>query len=138
VIQSARLPAMSLAVVGARHANADGSNRAAEIAVCEPGEVVLLVPEPDNEFDARAVAVLSNRGVQIGYISAERCGRIGALIRSGRDYQVVFQRPAEFGAWIRIAFDGDVPAINLAPAGSCGETPSPGEDFYPDEDWPDD
>lgn len=107
------LPAISLAVVGVQHANNDKSksNRRFEIALCAPGNPVELRPEPRNRFDERAVAVFSSRGVQIGYLTAERCGRIGAIIREGREYQAVFQRAATHGAWVRVAFDGAVPVV---------------------------
>lgn len=129
-----RLPAMSLAVVGGRFLNADGGSRQFEIMLCEPGEPVDLRPEPKNPHDQRAVAVMSARGIQIGYLTAERCGRIGALIRSGREWRAVFQAPTNFGAWIRIAFDGEEPAVT-------GELPvleKPELDWWPDDVWPED
>ncbi|CDO35810.1 conserved hypothetical protein [Novosphingobium sp. KN65.2] len=134
---------MSLAVVGARHLNADNSNRQFEILMCEPGEPIDLIPEPTNTFDQRAVAVFSCRGVQIGYLTAERCGRIGQLIREGREVQAVFQRQAQFGAWIRIAFDGEVPIVSVEEPVDVSDRNEPGgvdadPDFYPDEVWPDD
>lgn len=132
---------VSLAVVGAPHLNADGSNRQFEILVCQAGEPVELRPEPKNKHDRNAVAVFSCRGVQIGYLSAERAPRLGALL-SQREVQAVFQRGAPFGAWIRVAFDGEAPVLS---AGMLVEherrrddvaDPEPG--FYPDEVWPDD
>lgn len=70
-----RIPALSLAVVGAQYPNRDGSDRRFEILLCTPGEPVELVPEPRNRHDENAVAVRSARGVQIGYLTAERCGK---------------------------------------------------------------
>lgn len=131
------LPDMSLAVVGARHKNADGSSREAEIEDCKPGEPVLLLPEPDNEFDRHAIAVFSCRDVQIGYLSAERAQRIGTLMVSN-DVVAVFQRPADDAAWIRVSFDGGSPVLTdamiLGPEEVVGAAP----DFYPDEGWPED
>lgn len=46
---------LSLSVVGAAHANPDGSNRRFEILLCVPGEAVELVPEPTNKADPRAM-----------------------------------------------------------------------------------
>ena len=128
------LPAMSLAVVGVQHANKDKSNRRFELRLCKPGEPVELRPEPKNRHDERAVAVFSNRGVQLGYLTAERCGRIGQLIRQGREVTALFQAETAFGAWIRVAFDGEeprVPDIQALP-----EEPAGG--WFPDEVWPDD
>ena len=135
-----KLPAMSLAVVGVRHANADKSksNRRFEILLCSPGEPVELPPEPRNKADPRAVAVFSVRGVQIGYLTAERCGRIGALITEGRELRAVFQAEADHGAWIRVAFDGAEPVLP-APREEPPDTGDEdgGQDFWPDPEWPD-
>ena len=136
---------MSLAVVGAAHKNADGSSRLEEIFRCEPGEAVLLIPEPENEHDRHAIAVFSCRNVQLGYVSAERAPRIGTLMGS-MEIRSIFQRPTSFGAWIRLAFDGEAPMLTPS---MIEEHEEPGErsprttaqdepDFYPDEKWPDD
>ncbi len=132
------LPAMSLAVVGAIHANSDGSNRRFEISLCRPGEPVDLRPERKNRHDERAVGVWSMRGIQIGYLTAERCGRIGAIIRMGREVQAVFQSATRFGAWIRVAFDGEVPVVAVEDDARGADAEVDAEpDFYPDEVWPD-
>lgn len=136
------LPAMSLAVVGVQYPNKDKSNRQFEIAVCKPGEPVELRPEPKNIADENAVAVFSQRGVQIGYLTAERWGRIGAMIRQGREMHAVFQREAQHGAWIRVAFDGELPIVDLNPspfvrAPLRAEGADPETDFYPDPEWED-
>lgn len=132
---------MSLAVVGAPHANADGSNRQFEILLCQAGEPVTLIPEPKNKHDRHAIAVFSTRDVQIGYINAERAPRIGALMGE-HEISAVFQRKADFGAWIRIAFDGEMPqltALMLVEPDEPDLPPiEPEPDFYPDEIWPDD
>lgn len=134
-----RIPSMSLAVVGAPYANKDGSDRLFEILLCKPGEQVELRPEPKNKKDERAIAVLSARGVQIGYITAERAPRIGALIRSGREVQSVFQARSEWGAWIRVAFDGEMPVVTGEEPPVMSRLPrlvAAEHDFYPDEEWP--
>jgi hypothetical protein len=132
---------MSLAVVGAQFDNKRGPTRIFEINLCRPGEPIELRPEPSNPADPRAVAVYSCRGVQMGYLSAERCGRIGALICEGRELQAVFQEQTHYGAVIRVAFDGEVPAVSLEdkprPAIRTGRQRLE-PDFYPDEVWPDD
>lgn len=135
------IPEMSLAVVGAAHPNADGSNRQFEILLCHPGEPVTLSPEPQNKHDPNAIAVFSSRDVQIGYISAERARQFGEHLRSDQA-RAVFQRRAAFGAWVRVGFDGREPHLTsamLAERGDTGDGPVDDDPpFYPDEIWPDD
>lgn len=134
-----QLPAMSLAVVGARFPNRDGSDRRREILLCSPGDPVELRPEPHNEADAQAVAVLSSRGVQIGYLTAERCGRISQLLEQCREVRAIFQRTSPSGAWIRAAFDEEMPQLPATmPNDNMTAANGNNEDFYPDEIWPDD
>lgn len=126
---------LSLAVVGADYPNKRGPGRRFEIELCKPAEPVQLVREPKNPADPRAVAVFSCRGVQIGYLTAERCGWIGAMIAEGRPLEAAFQREATYGAVIRVAFDGEAPVL----PGSTDEPPlSHDAGFWPDEIPPDD
>jgi len=120
------LPSLSLAVVGADYPSKRGPARRFEIMLCRPGDRVELVPEPDNPADPRAVAVFSKRGVQLGYLTAERCGRIGAMIAAGRELRAIFQKPTTYGCAIRVAFDGTDPVLPE-------EKPPPEE---PDDDVP--
>jgi hypothetical protein len=98
----------------------------------------MLLPEPKNKADPRAIAVFSHRGVQIGYLTAERAPWIGKLIRDGREVQAVFQEESERGAWIRVAFDGAVPELPAKSLASAGATEQAEEDWFPDEVYPDD
>jgi len=126
---------LSLAVVGAAHANKDGGNRRSEIIFCTPGEPVYLVPEPKNPVDPQAVKVLSARNFQIGYLTAERAPWIGAMLKNGRPIVAVFQQETPFGAYIRAHLDGLPPTLP-----PVKEPPEPGADwdpgFYPDEEPP--
>ncbi|WP_313335751.1 HIRAN domain-containing protein [Sphingobium yanoikuyae] len=134
------LQAMSLAVVGAQHPNVDGSDRRFEILLCPPGEPIELRPEPTNKHDPLAIAVYSARGVQIGYLSAERCGRIGQLMRLGHEVQAIFQGMSQGSTWIRVAFDGEAPALpssSAMPTRDQDHGESIDDRFYPDEEWPD-
>lgn len=133
------LPQMSLAIVGADFENKRGPTRRFELALCLPGEPIELRLEPRNPADPRAVAVYSIRGVQLGYISAERCGRIGQLIREGREVTAVFQELTNYGGVLRVAFDGDQPALPPAKRVEQAYSEEPPEpDFWPDPEWPDD
>jgi len=107
---------LSLAVVGADHPNRDKSNRRFEILLSAPGEPVDLKLEPKNPADPNAVAVFSSRGIQIGYLTAERAPWIGGMIRTGREISAVFQQGAVTGAVIRVAFDGVSPTLPAPPA----------------------
>jgi hypothetical protein len=132
-------PDMTLSVVGGIHPNADGSNRLFEIALCAPGEPIDLGPEPQNKHDPSAVAVFSCRGVQIGYLSAERCGWIGARMRNGDDVRGIFQASATGGALIRVSFTGSDPVLPIIEPRQAPPVAAMSEDgFYPDEIPPDD
>lgn len=96
---------MTLAVVGLQYPNADGSSRIFAVATLRPGDPVHLVPEPKNKKDRSAVAVVTSSGMQLGYLSAERCGYIGARIRRDQ-YEVAFQDWHGPVAYIRIRFGG--------------------------------
>lgn len=102
---------LTLAVVGADHPNKRGPTRRFEIAMCIPGEPAELRPEPNNPADPQAVAVYSARGIQIGYLTAERAPWIGSLIRNGREMATIFQTSTTYGALVRLAFDGELPEL---------------------------
>jgi hypothetical protein len=133
---------LSLAVVGIIYPNKDGSNRQFEVAMCTPGEPVALVPEPTNKADPAAVAVFSARGIQIGYLSAERCVWIGGKIRQGQEIRAIFQQGSAHGAVIRANLDGADPVLPAARAigenGSGARPPDPESGFWPDDIPPDD
>lgn len=132
---------MSLAVVGVDFNNRDGSNRRFALAMCNSGDPIELRLEPKNPADENAVAVYSPGGMQIGYISSVRAVRISSLIRERREVQAVFQRKADFGAWIRVAFDGEQPILTAAMIEQRAEQFDQAiaePNFYPDEEWPDD
>lgn len=135
MLEERALQPMSLAVVGAPFPNADGSNRRFELRLCRPGDPIELRPEPKNKRDPRAIAVFSERGIQIGYLTAERCGWIGSIIRSGRDVRAVFQGETDFGAWLRVTFDGQEPVL---PPDRLVPPAEPDSGWFPDEIWPDD
>lgn len=130
---------MSLAVVGAVHDNKDRSNRLFEIQLCVPGEPVDLVPEPKNPFDPSAIAIFSVRGTQIGYVSAERCGWIGARMAQGEEIRGIFQEAVKGGAIIRISFTGEDPLLPPPrPAKVKRADAEEDSGFYPDFIPPDD
>jgi len=130
----ARAP-FSLAVVGADYPNKRGPTRHFAIALCKPGDPIELRREPKNPKDERAVAVYSPQGVQMGYLSAERAAWIAPMLDRGRVIKAVFQERLEYGAAIRVAFDGDEPTL---PERENRESHTGDPDFYPDPIYPDD
>jgi hypothetical protein len=131
------ISSLSLAVVGADYPNRRGPGRRFELQLCTPGEKVELVPEPKNPADPRAVAVFSARGVQIGYLTAERCTWIAGMIGDGREILAIFQRQTAYGAVIRVALDGAKPILPRD-VSTATEPDDPEGDFYPDFIPPDD
>ncbi|PTD19924.1 hypothetical protein CV103_12100 [Sphingomonas fennica] len=127
---------LSLAVVGADYPNRRGPTRRFEIAICAPGDPVDLLAEPNNPADPRAVAVFSARGVQLGYITAERCGWISGMFARGCEIHAIFQQRTSYGCVIRIAFNGEHPT--LPPSNNPRTQPADNDSgFWPDYIPPD-
>lgn len=130
---------LSLAVVGMQYDNKNGPTRQFEIAMCVPGERVDLIPEPKNPADSQAIAVYSTRGIQIGYIRAERAPMISKAMRDGI-VSAIFQQKERWGATIRAHLDGSVPVLPLPTDSRAADWPPPPSedaDWWPDEEWPD-
>lgn len=99
------MPSLNLIAGGLRHKSAAGQ-------FAHGRRNVSLIPEPENEFDPRAIAVYSQPMVQIGFY-AERASRIGSRLGCA-DVVAVFQRLSKFGAWVRVAVDGLAPILTDA------------------------
>jgi hypothetical protein len=127
---------LTLAVVGIDFANADGSNRRSEAMMTLPGEPVALLPEPKNKHDGNAIAIISPRGVQIGYVSAERAPYIGARLGRGEEAAAIFQGMAGGSAYIRLRFGGGQPTLPVPSAPTSRPEPDDPPAFYPDDDGP--
>lgn len=126
---------LTTAIVGIDFPNPDRSrsNRRMEIMLTAPGEPVLLRPEPRNRHDANAIAVWSERGVQMGYVPAERAPLIGKRMKEDA-VTAIFQALDGTGAYIRIHFGDGAPTL---PPPAPATTPNHEPDrFYPDEDGP--
>ena len=133
---------LSLLIKGVDHSNRKPKTRGTiprrfEIAASRPGEPVELVPEPDNPADPNAIMIFSARGIQLGYVAAERAPYIGKHIRQGDEVRAIFQEATRHGAIIRVSLDGSEPAL---PERRPAETGAPSEDegYYADTIWPDD
>jgi hypothetical protein len=112
----------TLNIVGESYRNPDGSSRQDEIRRCKPGEPVELRREPDNRHDNMATAVISVRGVQIGYLSSAHAQWIGGKIDQGSDVKAIVERvnggrpdAPSFGVCIRVNYDGDEPTLPRRP-----------------------
>jgi hypothetical protein len=137
---------LTLAVVGIDFPNADGSNRRSEAMMTLPGEPVELVPEPKNKHDSNAIAVMSPRGVQLGYINAERAPYIGGRMARGEDAEAIFQGLDGGSAFIRVRFGGGAPTLPPSsdkppsaprpPRPPRRSEPYDPHAFYPDEEGP--
>lgn len=135
----------TLAVVGIDFANADGSNRRSEAMMTLPGDPVDLRPEPRNAHDGNAVAVIGPRGVQFGYVNAERAPFVAARLARGEEAAAIFQGISGGAAYIRVRFGGGTPTLPpVAPPPVSARAPRPPRRlnpydphaFYPDEDGP--
>jgi hypothetical protein len=95
-------------VHGVTFKNDDGSSRQRIIKECSVGEVIELVPEPDNRYDSDAVKVCRQNGGQLGYLpSGHRMAEDGEL---NADYRVTIEeiyplpeKPRSRGCKLRIA-----------------------------------
>lgn len=133
-------PTLSLAVVGADHPNAKGPPRRFGLNLCRPGDPIHLEREPKNKADPQAVAVFDQRGIQLGYLTAERAPWIGGMIANGREIAAIFQQQTQYGAVIRVAFDGALPGLPVERADEhreIDELAQEAPDWQPDEEWPD-
>jgi hypothetical protein len=136
---------LTLAVVGIDFPNNDKakSNRLFELLQCLRGEPVELRLEPKNKHDPHAIAVFSLRGVQVGYLTAERAPWVGARLKRGEEAIAVFQQLEQAAAYIRVRFGGGVPTLppERAAASPAPQTPrqapSRSRDLDPDVFYPD-
>lgn len=86
-------PLMDIAIAGGRY-HALKPRR----AILELGRLLTLAREPENPFDANAVAILDTDGVRLGYVPRTAAGRIAALLDVGEDVtvEIVGTLPARF------------------------------------------
>ncbi len=70
-------------VVGESYRNSDGSDRQRIIARLQVGDPIVLVREPDNQYDSNAIAVCTTGGRQIGYLSRADAQRFSAKMDKG-------------------------------------------------------
>ena len=98
--------------------NEDGSSRQVELARCEVGEPVMLVREPENPHDHLAVAIVTMRGVRVGYLRRDRAAWIAPKVDRGYPVRAIIERirgidlpTATLGIVIRLNMDGAEPEL---------------------------
>ena len=75
----------SISVVGEKY---EGRLDALQSAAFSPGRALRLVREPDNPYDANAVAVYDAAGsLHVGYLPKEHAARIATQLDAGQSYQ---------------------------------------------------
>jgi hypothetical protein len=103
---------------------------------CAPGVAVELRFEPSNPYDENAVAIFSERGTQLGYVSAERAPLIGKRIAEGKAI-AVFQ--TMHGSGVLTLPDPVPDALKRPPPRQARPAQRPVYDphaFYPDKEGP--
>ena len=145
-LEARHVQELTLAVVGIDFPNANGSNRRSEAMMTIPGEPVELVPEPKNKHDGNAIAVISPRGVQLGYVNAERAPYVGGRMSRSEEVIAVFQGIDGGSAFIRVRFGGEAPTLpTLSGRATTSARPvrpprsvAPHDPhaFYPDDEGP--
>lgn len=108
----------SVPACGEMFDNEDGTSRQDELRNCLPGEVVHLVREPENPHDRMAVALVSARGIRVGYLRRDRAVWIGSKIDRGYDVRAIVERvkgahleEAPLGLVVRVNMEGDDPEL---------------------------
>ena len=117
----------SLPACGESYENEDGTSRQAELALCEPGEIVDFVREPENPHDPLAVAIMSVRGVRVGYLRRDRAQWIGSKIDRGYDVRAIVERVK--GVHLEGAKLGLVMRISIAAPREEGDPPELPDQF---------
>jgi len=91
-------------------ASAEGRQELLEIILGIPKDerpVIVLVREPDNDFDSNAIAVLTDTGDGIGYIRSHIASSLSRIIDAGSvatvvDYAIVGGGSSFFGITLTI------------------------------------
>jgi hypothetical protein len=116
----------SLAAVGCWYENDDGSSRQDELRQCVPGEWLEFIREPDNPHDHLAVAIVTGRGVKVGYLGRDRAGWIAPKIDRGYLVHAIVERVkgihlngATLGLVMRINMEGEEPELPTVEDRAC-------------------
>lgn len=112
----------SLPACGEVHANNDGTCRQCELALCRPGDRLRLVREPKNIHDRNAIAIVTERGVRVGYLSRRYASVWASKIDRGAAPRVIVERikgvglpGAMLGLVMRVNLEGEEPELPSDP-----------------------
>ena len=111
----------SLPACGECFDNDDGTSRQEELARCTPGDWLQLVREPDNPHDHMAVAIVTTRGVRVGYLRRDRAVWIGSKLARGYDVRAIVERVK--GADLPGSALGLVMRVSMSPPSEDAEVP---------------
>jgi hypothetical protein len=119
---------MTMPIMGTDYPNKKGPLRRFEIRICKPGEAVELRPEPKNKVDPRAIAIYSERDVQLGYVPGEKCQWLTSMLARGVELNAIFQEETAAGGLIRVGVDcvPTLPPARPKPEFSDWPPPDPG------------
>lgn len=67
-------------------------NRQSHIASVHEFEKVILLPEPENEFDENAIKLLNKNNLEIGYIPSKKNKQVLALILGKFEYEAYIKK----------------------------------------------
>src|ERR1700740_1791548 len=76
-------------VAGASHRNQNGSDRQRILRRCTAAEELRLIAEPDNPFDANAIAVCRGNGEQLGYLGQRLAEEMHRWMARGENWSAV-------------------------------------------------
>lgn len=112
----------SLPACGEVHSNNDGTCRQCELALCRPGDPLRLVREPKNIYDSNAIAVVTERGVRVGYLSRRYASVWASKLDRGAEPKVIVERikgatlpGAMLGLVMRLNTEGEEPELPCDP-----------------------
>lgn len=82
--------------------------------------------------------MFSGRDIQLGYVSSQRAALIAPMLDRGRIVTAIFQEPMPWGCAVRVAFDGEKPALPPVRERNDVEPDFEGDEgsgFWPDPEY---
>lgn len=112
----------SLPATGEVHSNHDGTCRQCELAACQPGDPLRLVREPKNLHDPNAIAIVTERGIRVGYLGRRYAMVWAGKLDRGAEPNVIVERVkgadipgAMLGLVMRVNTEGEAPELPADP-----------------------